>query len=155
MHAPTAEHACNIKVTIFGHASTTAGQTVLAERLVTADELRDGRFEAALDADARAKGWEVTHLSRRTPEDQAAYEELLQLAAEYAIGKAKPHERALLERFLTGEVTEDLLLALGRTVGERAGHPVADFALKAAERDVYRVFWRTRLAPLGIHALLH
>jgi len=136
-------HTPDITVTIFGYASATAGQTVLAERRVTANELVDGQFEAELDALARENGWQVTHLCRRTPE----YQETLKLAAEFGMRKAVGPTRTLLERYLTGEVTESLLFALGRAVREGGGHPVAEYALQAAERDVYSVYWRVRLGP--------
>jgi hypothetical protein len=148
------QHTPNIRILVFGHASLTTGQTLLAEQLVSAGELVDGRFEAQLDARIREKGWWVTHLCRRTPEDAREYEDLLKIAAEFGMTKAARPARALLERFLAGEVTEGLLFALGRAVREGGGHPIAEYALKAAERDVYRVFWRVRLGPAGVHAVL-
>jgi hypothetical protein len=152
MHAPRLEWP-TIRMTVFGRAAPTAAEVVLTERLVSPNELVDGRFEAALDADARANGWSVTHLCRRTPEDERDYEELLKLSAEFGIAKATGTARALLERFLGGDFTEDLLFALGRAVREHDGHPVAEYALKAAEREVYRVWWRVRLGPPGVLAL--
>jgi hypothetical protein len=153
MQTPTVHPSADIRLTIFGYASPTSGHTALAERLVTADELADGRFEHLLDALATANGWRVTHVYRRTPADAQAYEETLKLAAELGVEKATGTSRALLERFLTGEVTESLVFALGRAVREGGGHPVTEYAIKAAERDAYRVFWRARLGVLGIHAL--
>jgi hypothetical protein len=152
--ASSAQHTPDIRVLVFGHASPTTGQMLLAEQLVSAGELVDGRFEAQLDAHIREKGWCVTLLCRRTPEDAREYEDLLKIAAEFGMTKAAPPARALLGRFLTGEVTESLLFALGRAVREGVGHPIAECALKAAERDVYRVFWRVRLGPAGVHAVL-
>jgi hypothetical protein len=154
MQTPTAESSPDITITVFGYASPASGQTVLAERCVTARALRDGSFAAELDARAGEEGWRVSHLCRRTPEDVEEYEELLKLAAEAGLAKAPPAARALLERFLTGEVAEDLLFAMGRAVREGGIHPSVELALKAAERDVYRVFWRVHLGPVGVHALL-
>jgi hypothetical protein len=154
MHASTAHHTPDIKVTVFGHTSTTTGQTVLAERLVTESELADGRFAAELDAHAAENGWYVTHLRWRTRADQAEYKDVIKRAAECGIANATGPVKVLLERFVAGEVSEGLLFALGRAAREGGSHPVAACALKAAERDVCRVWWLARLGPLGIDTLL-
>jgi hypothetical protein len=142
-----------IKMTVLGRERPGAPEAILCEELLTAAALADGTFEAQLAARAAREGWVLTALCRRTPRDQLAYEEKLQLAAEFGAEKARPVPRDLLLRFGRGEVTEDLLFALGRAVLERA-HPATEFALKAAERDVYRVWWRARLGPRGVSALM-
>jgi hypothetical protein len=154
VHTSTVQRSPDIRVIIFGYASPTTGQAFLDEHHVTAAELFDGRFEARVEAQAQENGWQVTHLYRRTPEDVREYEELLKLAVELGIAKAAAPVRALLERFLSGEVTQSLLFALGHEVREGGGHPVEEYALRAAERDVYRVFWRAHVGPVGVHALM-
>jgi hypothetical protein len=154
MYTFTVQRSPDIRVILFGYASPTSGQTFLDEHHVTAAELSDGRFEARVEAQAQENGWQVTHLYRRTPDDVREYEELLKLAVEFGIAKATAPIRALLERYLTGEVTQSLLFDLSQAVREGGGHPVAEYALKAAERDVYRVFWRAHVGPVGVHTLM-
>jgi hypothetical protein len=142
-----------IKMTVFGRETPGGPEAILCEQIVSSAALADGTFEAQLAARAAREGWVLTALCRRTARDQLAYEEKLKLAAEFGAEKARPVPRDLLVRFGRGEVTEDLVFALGRAVLERA-HPATEFALKAAERDVYRVWWRARLGPQGVLALL-